>query len=469
MAQPFIHADFLLECEEASRLYHEYAENLPIIDFHCHLPPEEVAANKRWQNISQVWLDGDFYKWRAMRSNGIDERFCTGDASDREKFDAFAATMPYALRNPLYHWSHLELARSFGIDDVRLSPETADEVWERSSAVFTNGLSVYDLMRKSRVELVCTTDDPADSLKHHESVAADSNAPSMMLPTWRPDQCMAFNDVTAYNHYLDQLGAAASCTIEDWDDLFSALHLRHDRFHALGCRLSDRGLDQFTFTETPEAEAKSLFRRLRSGQALNGAEMCRLRSAMLLELGRMDAQKGWAMQLHMGVIRFNNTRMAGVFGYDSIDDRGYAKPLACFLDALDREEKLPKTILYNLNPSDNEMIATMIGNFQDGRTAGKIQMGSGWWFMDQKNGMERQLEALSQLGLLRRFVGMVTDSRSFLSYARHEYFRRVLCNLIGGDMKTGQLPHDFELLGAMVADICYHNASSYFGFSTNKE
>jgi len=464
MSSPFIHADFLLECEEASRLYHEYAEDLPIIDFHSHLPPEEVAANKSWQNISHVWLDGDFYKWRAMRSNGVDERYCTGDATDREKFDAFAATMPYALRNPLYHWSHLELARCFDIADVLLSPQTADAVWERSCAVFESGLSVNDLLRKSRVELVCTTDDPADSLEHHVAVARDPDAPATMLPTWRPDQCLAFNKVEAYHAYLDRLGGVAGRQIQDWDDLFVALRQRHECFHEMGCRLSDRGLDYFTFTETSEADAKRLFTRVRAGELLNRLEQCKLRSAMLLELARMDAEKGWTMQMHIGVIRFNNTRMDGVLGYDSIDDRSYAKALSCFLDALDREGKLPQTILYNLNPSDNEMIATMIGNFQDGQTAGKIQMGSGWWFMDQKDGMERQMESLSQLGLLRRFVGMVTDSRSFLSFGRHEYFRRVLCNLLGRDMKKGLLPKDFDLVGALVADVCYRNAVSYFGF-----
>ncbi len=462
---PFIHKDFLLESDEASRLYHEVAAALPIIDFHCHLPPDEVAANKRWENLTQVWLDGDHYKWRAMRSNGIGEHFCTGDASDREKFDAFAATMPYLLRNPLYHWAHLELARYFGIDDLLLSPETADEVWERTCEVFHTGLEVKDLMASSKVELVCTTDDPADSLEHHRAVAEDPSLAVRMLPTWRPDECMAVESPERFNAYLERLATAAQWRISDYDDLIGSLHKRHDYFHDMGCRLSDHGLDVFTFTDTSEAATRKIFARVRCGETISAAEACSFRSTMLLEFGRMDAAKDWTQQLHIGALRFNNSRMDGVLGYDSIGDRNYAEPLARYLDTLDREGHLPKTILYNLNPRDNEMIATMIGNFQDGINAGKIQKGSGWWFLDQKDGMERQLEALSQLGLLRRFVGMVTDSRSFLSYTRHEYFRRVLCNLLGNDMKKGLLPRSSNLVGATVSDICYHNPANFFGFA----
>jgi glucuronate isomerase len=464
MMQPFIHDDFLLEGDEASRLYHEYAADLPIIDFHSHLPPEEVAANKTWKNISQIWLDGDHYKWRAMRSNGMPERFCTGDATDREKFDAFAATMPYLPCNPLYHWSHLELARYFGIDDVLLSPETADEVWERTSQQFEQGLSVQKLMTASRVQVVCTTDDPVDSLEYHRVVANTPSPFVSMFPTWRPDRSMAIGDTESFNRYVDRLAAVADRHIVDFDDLIAALRVRHDYFHAMGCRLSDRGMDVFTFTENPEDKAPGIFARARNGESLSAGDVCTFRSAMLLELGRMDSEKGWCKQMHIGALRFNNTRMDGVFGYDSIDDRSYAEPLARYLDALDREEKLPKTILYNLNPRDNEMMATMIGNFQDGATPGKIQMGSAWWFMDQKDGMEQQMKSLSQMGLLRRFVGMVTDSRSFLSFTRHEYFRRVLCNMLGEEMKKGLLPMDFELIGPLITDICYHNTSSYFEF-----
>ena len=463
-SSPLIHPEFLLDSEEASTLYHDYAETLPIIDFHNHLPPEEVAADKRWSNLSQVWLDGDHYKWRAMRTNGVPEKFCTGDASDRDKFAAFAATLPYALRNPLYHWSHLELARYFGIDDLLLAPDTADAVWERSCAVLADGLSVRDLLRKSRVELICTTDDPADSLEHHASVAADPDCPTTMLPAWRPDACLNFQNPSALEAYLDRLGRAATQSIRDLSDLLQALQTRHDFFHQMGCRLSDRGIDRFTYSDCSERDATTLFARVRSGDPLTPSEQCQLRSYLLLELARMDAARGWTMQMHIGVIRFNCTRMGNTLGYDSIDDRPYAVPLARFLDALDRDGQLPRTILYNLNPADNEMIATMIGNFQDSSVPGKVQMGSGWWFLDQEDGMQRQIEALSQVGLLRRFVGMVTDSRSFLSYTRHEYFRRVLCNILGRDMRKGRLPQDFQLVGALVADVCYHNPATFFGF-----
>ncbi|NWK56446.1 glucuronate isomerase [Verrucomicrobiaceae bacterium N1E253] len=465
----FIHKDFLLENDAASKLYHEFAASLPIIDFHCHLPPEEIAENKQWSNLSQVWLDGDHYKWRAMRSNGIDEHFITGAASDREKFNAFAATMPYLLRNPLYHWSHLELARYFGIDDLLLSPETADEVWDRTSEVLQQGLSVRQLMQQSRVEVVCTTDDPADPLEHHHRMAEDPTITTSVLPTWRPDQCFDLESAETFNAYINPLASSAGCTISDYDDLISALRCRHKVFHQMGCRLSDHGLDVFTFTDTSESQARSIFSRIRNGEPIEAPDRCRFRSAMLLEFARMDAEKGWTKQLHIGALRFNNSRMGKTLGFDSIDDRGYAAPLSRYLDTLDREQKLPKTILYNLNPRDNEMMATMIGNFQDGSTAGKIQLGSGWWFMDQKDGMERQMEALSQMGLLRRFVGMVTDSRSFLSYTRHEYFRRVLCNLLGKDIQKGLLPPDFDFIGAMIQDICYNNANAYFGFNHHEQ
>ncbi len=464
MPQPLIHADFLLECDEAVALYHGYAADLPIVDFHTHLPPDEVAENRSWDNLSQVWLKEDHYKWRAMRANGVPERFCTGDAGDREKFNAFAATMPYLLRNPLYHWSHLELARYFGIDDVLLSPDTADEVWERSGDVFERGVSARGLMAQSRVELVCTTDDPVDSLEAHRALAADPRAGVRMLPTWRPDRSMAVDDPAAYNAYLDRLSEVAEMPIRDLDDLRHALRARHEVFHAAGCRLADRGLDLFTFCEGSQTQARQLFARVRGGECLTAEEACILRSALLLELGRMDAESGWTVQHHIGALRFTNSRMPGVFGYDSMDDRSYAEPLSRYLDALHREDRLPKTILYNLNPRDNEMIATMCGNFQDGVIPGKIQMGSGWWFNDQTDGMERQLEALSQMGLLRRFVGMVTDSRSFLSFTRHEYFRRVLCNLLGRDIARGRLPRDLALVGATVQDICYGNAATFFGF-----
>ena len=463
----FISDHFMLQSDEAVRLYHEFAADLPIIDYHCHLPPEEVAQDKTWENLSQVWLNGDHYKWRQMRTNGVDERFCTGDASDREKFDKFAEVMPYLLRNPLYHWSHLELARYFDIDDCVLSPETADAIWDRTQAKLGDGISARQLMRDSKVKVVCTTDDPADSLTHHLAVKAEGFE-VQMLPAFRPDKAMAVENATAFNAYLEQLGAAADVDIHSYATLIDALRKRHDFFHAMGCRISDHGLNTCWFKLATESEIASIFDKVRAGKQVTVEEDEQFKIAMLLEFGRMDAEKGWTKQLHLGALRNANTRMLNQLGantgFDSIGDWSYAEPLSRYLDTLNSENALPKTILYNLNPNDNEMLATMLGNFQDGSVAGKMQLGSGWWFLDQKDGMERQIEALSQLGSLSRFVGMLTDSRSFLSYTRHEYFRRILCNILGRDMVEGAVPYDFELVGRMVSDICYNNAADYFGF-----
>lgn len=463
----FINEHFMLQSDEAVRLYFDYAADLPIIDYHCHLPPKEVAQDKSWENISQVWLNGDHYKWRQMRTNGIDERYCTGDAGDREKFDQFAAVMPYLLRNPVYHWSHLELARYFDIDDCVLSPATADEIWNRTKAKFDAGISARQLMLDSKVKVVCTTDDPADSLEHHLAVKENPFG-VQMLPTWRPDKAMAVENAAAYNGYLDKLGAAADVEINSFDALMTALYKRHDFFHSVGCRLSDHGLNTCWFAPASDAEISAVFDKVRAGKEVTAQEDEQFKTAMLLEFGRMDAQKGWTKQLHFGAMRNNNTRMFNQLGpdtgYDSIGDWNYARPLSRYLDTLNTEGALPKTILYNLNPGDNEVLATMLGNFQDGSVAGKLQFGSGWWFLDQKDGMERQIESLSQLGSLSRFVGMLTDSRSFLSYTRHEYFRRILCNVLGRDMIEGAVPYDFELVGRMAADISYHNAAGYFGF-----
>jgi glucuronate isomerase len=463
----FITENFMLLSDEAVRLYHEYAEGLPIIDYHCHLPPEEVAQDKSWENIAQVWLNGDHYKWRQMRTNGIAEHYCTGEASDREKFDAFASIMPYLLRNPIYHWSHLELARYFGIDDCVLSPETADAIWDRTKVAFDAGISARQLMRDSRVRVVCTTDDPADTLEHHRAVKADGFE-VQMLPTWRPDKAMAVEDPAAYKAYLERLGASADMEINGFEALVAALRKRHDVFHEVGCRLSDHGLGTCWFRPATATQVSEIFDKVLAGGMLSEEEIEQFKTAMLLEFGRMDAEKGWTKQLHFGAMRNNNTRMFKQLGpdtgFDSIADWRYAEPLSRYLDALNSEDALPKTILYNLNPRDNEVLATMLGNFQDGSVAGKMQFGSGWWFLDQKDGMERQIEALSQLGSLSRFVGMLTDSRSFLSYTRHEYFRRILCNVLGRDMRDGLIPYDFELVGRMVADISYHNAANYFGF-----
>jgi glucuronate isomerase len=465
---PLIHERFLLQSEEAVRLYHDYAAGLPIIDYHTHLPPAEIAADRRWENISQVWLNGDHYKWRQMRANGIAERCCTGNATDREKFDAFAGILPYLLRNPLYHWCHLELARHFQIDDVLLSAKTADEVWERSSAVLRNGLSARSLIERSNVLALCTSDDPIDSLEHHEAVAADQTFVARMLPTWRPSRVLAVADPDSWNAYLDELAAVANVEIASFDDLVAALTVRRDAFHQAGCRLSDHALAAGLFSPASAQQLKASFDRLRSGAALPASERDQLTTALLLELGRLYSEKGWTMQLHIGALRDTNSAMFAVLGsdsgYDSMGDRQYAEALAQFLNALSSAGTLPRTILYNVNPRDTEMLASMLACFEDGSVPGKMQLGPAWWFLDQKDGIERQLEAISQIGSLRRFVGMVADSRSFLSFTRHEYFRRILCNLLGADMAAGLLPRDFALVGALVEDVCFRNAERYFGF-----
>ena len=463
-----IHERFLLQSDEAARLYFDHAAALPIIDFHTHLPPAEIAEDTRWDNITQVWLYGDHYKWRQMRTNGVPERYCTGAATDREKFDAFAGIAPYLLRNPLYHWCHLELARFFQIDDLLLGPDTAGAVWERTLAVLKGGLSARSLIGASNVLAVCTTDDPIDTLQYHASIAADETFATRVFPTWRPDRVLAFTDPVSWNRYVDDLGAAADVDIRRYDDLIAALSVRHDVFHRAGCRLSDNGLATCPFSPAGDREIRALFDRIRSGAPLRTAEREQLTTALLLELGRLYAEKGWTMQLHIGALRNANSAMLGELGpdtgFDSIGDRQYAEPLARFLDTLSTAGTLPRTILYNVNPGDNEVLATMIGSFQDGSVPGKMQLGSAWWFLDQKDGIERQLEAVSQMGSLRRFVGMVADSRSFLSFSRHEYFRRVLCDLLGRDMAAGLLPRDFGLVGGLVEDVCFRNAATFFGF-----
>ena len=461
----FINDNFVLETEAARKLYHDYAKDMPIIDYHCHLNPREIAEDKKWDNITQVWLGGDHYKWRAMRSNGVDERYCTGDASDREKFQKFAETMPYLLKNPMFHWCHLELARYFGIDDVILNGDTAQEVWDRANEKLKT-MSARQLMVDSKVKLVCTTDDPADTLEYHKALAAEGFEVKV-LPTWRPDKAMAI-DKDFYLDYLKSLSAAADMEIKDYAALIEAIKVRHQYFHDAGCRLSDHGLDTLYASEYTEDEAAAIFAKALAGKSVTVEEADKFKTAMMVHFGRLDAEKNWTKQIHVGALRNNNSRLFAKLGpdtgFDSIDDQNFARPLSAYLNLLDSEKKLPKTILYNLNPRDNEVIATMLGNFQDGSVAGKIQMGSGWWFLDQMDGMTRQIESLSQLGLLRRFVGMLTDSRSFLSYTRHEYFRRILCNILGKDMEKGIIPADFELVGSMVKEISYLNAAEYFGF-----
>ena len=466
----FIHDDFLLESERAVRLYHFHAKSLPIIDYHCHLSPKEIAEDLRWPDITGLWLGGDHYKWRAMRTAGINERFVTGDATPWEKFEKFAETMPKLLRNPLYHWSHLELARYFGIDDKLLGPDTAKDIFEACNEKLQHtDFSARGLMQRSNVEVACTTDDPADSLEHHRAIAADKSFDIHVLPTWRPDKALAIDQPAVWRAWLERMEQSCGNPIHSLDDLLVSLQKRHDFFAEHGCRLSDRGIDTVWAEDCTRSEAASVFEKARAGQSVTARDAVRYKSFLLHELAVMDAAKGWAMQIHYGALRNTNTRMLAKLGpdtgFDSIADQPVAAAMARHFDRLNSMGALPKTIIYNLNPGDNEVIATMIGNFQDGSIAGKMQFGSGWWFNDQLDGMTRQIEALSQLGLLSQFVGMLTDSRSFLSYPRHEYFRRLLCNILGRDMHRGLLPDDESLVAPMVRGICYENAKGYFGLS----
>lgn len=463
----FITDDFLLKTDTARRLYHEFAEKQPIIDYHSHLIPQQIAENRKFDNIAQIWLSGDHYKWRAMRANGINERFVTGNATDREKFDAWAKTVPYTLRNPLYHWTHLELKLYFGIDTL-LNPESADEIWNRTSEMLkSDEFSVWGMLRKMNVETACTTDDPIDNLQYHKQIAA-SGCPAKILPTWRPDKASDVTNAKAWNAYIDRLAEVSGVEINSFKALFDALDRRIDYFHSVGCRLADFGLDFLYSEDYTDAEIEAIFTKVRSGKELTANEILKFRSAALYRFALQVHAKGWAQQFHAGPIRNNNTRLLTTLGsdtgFDSIGDFSQALSMSKFLNRLDSTNQLAKTILYNINPADNEVFATMIGNFQDGTVAGKMQWGSAWWFLDQKDGIEKQLNCLSCHGLLSRFVGMLTDSRSFLSYPRHDYFRRILCNLIGTDVENGELPNDIDLLGNMVADICYRNAKNYFKF-----
>lgn len=464
----FINEDFLLQGGKARTLYHDFAADLPIIDYHCHISPAEIAADRRWDNIAQIWLGDDHYKWRAMRSNGIDEHFCTGDASDREKFGKWSETMPYLLRNPLYHWTQLELKNYFGITKL-LGPDTADEIWECCNArIAEPDFSARNLIKESGVETICSTDDPTDSLEHHAAIAADADFDCRVLPTWRPDKGTMADKPRELNIWIDRLAEVADVEIDSFEKYLTALCRRHNFFHEQGCRLADHGITGFCSDEYTPDEIEKIFGELRSGRAVDAGSARKFSSAMLYELAIMNAEKGWVQQYHYGCMRNNNSRMFAArgadIGFDSIGDYSVGEAMSRHFDRLDSAGWLAKTIIYNLNPCDNELVATMLGNFQDGSVPGKMQMGSGWWFLDQKDGMERQMEALSQLGLLSRFVGMLTDSRSFLSYARHEYFRRILCNILGDDMQKGLIPDDMDMLGRMVSDISYYNARNYFGF-----
>ncbi len=465
----FINENFLLQTETAQILYHEHAKLQPIIDYHCHLNPEFIANDRKFDNIGQIWLEGDHYKWRAMRTNGVDERFCTGkDTTDREKFDKWAETVPYTMRNPLYHWTHLELKSAFGVTKL-LNPQSASEIYEECTAKLrTPEFSARGLMKLYNVETVCTTDDPVDSLEHHISLK-NEGFEVKVLPTWRPDKAMAVENPKEYRAYVEKLSEVSGVKISNFADLITALRKRHDFFASVGCKLSDHGIEEFYAEPYTQNEIENIFNKVYGGTNLQHDEIIKFKSAMLYEGALMDWEKGWTQQFHYGAIRNNNSRLFGKLGadtgFDSIGDFTVAKSMSRFLDQLDKNNQLAKTILYNLNPRDNDLITTMIGNFQDGSVAGKIQFGSGWWFLDQKTGMEAQLNSLSNLGLLSRFVGMLTDSRSFLSYPRHEYFRRILCNLIGNDVENGLLPaSEIDFLGKMVEDISYFNAKRYFEF-----
>jgi glucuronate isomerase len=462
----FITDRFLLRTDEAWSLYRDHASPCPILDYHCHLSPQDIAANRRFANLTEIWLEGDHYKWRAMRANGVAERFCTGDADPYDKFHAWAATVPKTLRNPLYHWTHLELRRYFGIETL-LDADSARSVWEQANArLASDALSVHGILAAFDVRALCTTDDPADSLDAHRAIRA-SGLRTRVYPTFRPDRALDVHQPSVFNPWVDRLSATANIDIVRFGDFLQALRRRHQDFHDAGGRLSDHGLSQCPAGACTDVEAAAVFDIARSGRVVDPVESEAFAAYMMVFFGRLDAEKGWTKQLHLGARRNASTRalrdMGRDTGYDSIGDLPQADALGAYLDVLDQQGALPKTIVYNLNPADNYTFATMIGNFQDGSTPGKMQFGSGWWFLDQKDAMEWQMNALSNVGLLSRFVGMTTDSRSFLSYPRHEYFRRVLCNLLGDDMVRGDVPNDPALVGGLVEDVCFGNGERYFG------
>ncbi|QEC53774.1 D-glucuronate isomerase [Anseongella ginsenosidimutans] len=465
----FLDEHFLLSTPSARQLFHEYAAPMPILDYHCHLPPELIAKDHRFENLTQIWLYGDHYKWRAMRTNGVDESYCTGAKSDAEKFEKWAETVPYTLRNPLYHWTHLELQRYFNIREV-LNPRTAAGIYrECSDLLQTPAFSVRNLLRRMKVALICTTDDPLDSLEYHRQLKEEAfEIP--VLPAFRPDRAMNISDPETFRNYLGKLEEVSGMAVNTFDSFLSALKSRHDYFVRNGCRVSDHGLEEMYAEDFTESEIRAIYMKVLRGGKPDLPEGRKFKSAMLLHFAHWDWENGLVQQYHLGALRNNNTRMMRLqgadAGWDSIGDFPQAAGLARFLDRLDRDNRLAKTILYNLNPADNEVMATMAGNFNDGSVAGKVQWGAAWWFLDQKDGMEKQLNTLSNMGLLSRFVGMLTDSRSFLSYPRHEYFRRILCNLFGKEMAAGELPADMELVGGIVKNICYHNANQYFNWDS---
>jgi glucuronate isomerase len=466
MSAIFIHDNFLLENKYAEELYHNYSKNQPIIDYHNHLSPQHIAENTIFDNITKVWINGDHYKWRAMRTLGINEQFITGNGSDKDKFINWAKTVPYTMRNPLYHWTHLELARYFDIHDL-LNEKSAEKIYlEASAKINSSEYSTQNLLRKVNAEFVCTTDDPIDTLEYHQKLAT-SDFKTKVSTAFRPDKAILISN-DGYNAYLDTLEQKSKITISSYTDLCDALKNRIDYFDQNGCKLCDHGLDQIYFENFTESEVNTIFKKKREGNEINNEEGLKFQSAILLFLSETYHEYGWVQQFHLGALRNNNARMHRILGpdtgWDSIGDYPQAQKLSGFLNALDSKDKLTKTIIYNLNPADNEVMATMIGNFNDGSVKGKVQFGSGWWFLDQKDGMTKQLNTLSNMGLISCFIGMLTDSRSFLSFPRHEYFRRILCNLLGDEIKRGELPNDMEWIGKMVSDISYNNAKEYFNF-----
>lgn len=468
MHQPskFIHDNFLLENKYAEELYHGYASKMPIIDYHNHLPPHEIAENKIFDNISEIWIKGDHYKWRAMRTLGIDEKYITGSASDQEKFQKWAYTVPYSMRNPLYHWTHMELDRYFGIPDI-LNAENADSIYDKTSEKLkTEAFSCQSLLSKMNVESLCTTDDPIDSLEHHQKLKK-SDFKTKVSMAFRPDKAI-FIGSDSYHDYLNKLSQVSEVNIDSYDHLCDALRNRVEYFHSNGCRLCDHGFEHMYAEEFTEAEVKAIFKKKQDELSISKEEVLKFQSAILQFLSELYHEFGWVQQFHLGALRNNNSRMLHKLGpdtgWDSIGDFQQASSLSKFLNTMDSKNKLTKTVIYNNNPIDNDMMAAMIGNFNDGSVKGKVQFGSGWWFMDQKEGMIDQMNALSNIGLLSCFIGMLTDSRSFLSYPRHEYFRRILCNLFGKDIQNGELPNDMKWIGKLVQDICYNNAKEYFDF-----
>ena len=467
MGKLFMGEDFLLQTKTAELLYNEYAKQMPIIDYHCHLSPQQIAEDIKFENLTQAWLYGDHYKWRAMRTSGVDESYCTGNKSDYEKFEKWAATVPYTMRNPLYHWTHLELKRYFDIHEI-LDPSSAKSIYDNASAqIQTDAFSIKNLIRKMNVKVICTTDDPIDSLEYHKTLA-ESDFEVKIKPAFRPDKAMEVSSAANFVAYVKKLEAVTNLSVSSFEDYLFALQNRHDFFASMGCSVSDHGLEEIYVEDFTVQEIESIFAKVHGGKELNILEQRKFKSCMLLHFAEWDWEKGWVQQYHLGALRNNDSCMLSKLGpdtgWDSIGDFSQAAALSKFLNKLDSEDKLAKTIIYNLNPADNELMASMIGNFNDGSVAGKIQFGSGWWFLDQKDGIIKQLNALSNMGLVSRFVGMLTDSRSFLSFPRHEYFRRILCNLFGDEIENGELPNDTKWVGQIIQDICYNNANDYFGW-----